>query len=58
MVEHMRPLGHVSSPLPDGSNELFQRCYSLHQDQLSGREKWHTGNLKTKRRSDVTWGSP
>src|SRR3989442_758301 len=54
----MRPVGLVSSPTPDGSNELSRRCYSLHQDQLVGNEKRRTGCLQTERRSGVTWGSP
>ena len=45
----MRPVGRVLSPMSDGSHELSQRGYSLHQSQLVGNEK---------RRSDVTWGSP
>jgi hypothetical protein len=54
----MRPVGLVSSPMPDGNNERFQRCYSLRQDQLVGNEKRRTGCLQTERRSEVTWGSP
>ncbi len=46
MVEHMRPLGHVSSPLPEGSNELSQRYYSLHQDQLGGEREMTYGEPK------------
>jgi len=54
----MRPVGRVSSPMSDGSHELSQRGYSLHQSQLVGNEKRRTEGLRTKRRSGVTWGSP
>jgi hypothetical protein len=54
----MRPVGRVLSPMSDGSHELSQRGYSLHQSQLVGNEKRRTEGLRTKRRSVVTWGSP
>ena len=54
----MRPVGRVVSPMSDGSHELSQRGYSLHQSQLVGNEKRRTEGLRTKRRWRVTWGSP
>jgi hypothetical protein len=50
-------MGTVSLPMSDGMNEGPERSYSLHQSQSPGRRKRRTGNLRTERRSHVTWGS-
>ena len=42
----MRPVGRVSSPMSDGSHELSQRGYSLHQSQRAREREATYGRPK------------